>query len=306
MSQPAHPTDALLSLVYGELPLAEARAVQAHVESCPECASTVAGYRAVQTAAAVLPRALEPTTGLEALLQAGAAATRGRRRRAAFRASALLSGGATAALLLLLLVFHKSPGPGGLADSAPSAVGPLAQADVPKKETGSNELDKQEAPAEGASQRAHRPAAAPPAFGSAARAKAAPLSSASAEKKRADDVPPAPAAVGGAGAGQAAVAEAPLTKRAGSFREAPSAAAKAAADETAHSRDAARRAVLLARLPSASLVEALPLLMELCVLEVGLGLKAEATLSCGRLVQDYPGTSEAEVAEKILAQLRAH
>lgn len=300
MSQPAHPTDTLLSLVYGELPLAEARAVQAHVESCPECSATVAGYRAVQKAAAVLPRALEPTRGLEALLQAGAEATRGHRRRAAVRASALFSGGATAALLLLLVLF-RSPGRESPAGSAPSAVGPLAQADVPRQETGRTELDEGHAPAP----RAAQPAAAPPAFASGARAKAAPLSSLSAEKKRAADGPSEATALGAGGgagqAGQAAVAGAPLASRVSAVSRAPADAAKSTA-----ASDAARRQVLLERLSSASLVEALPLRLELCTLEARLGLKAEANVSCGRVVQDYPRTEEADVAQKILEALRAH
>jgi hypothetical protein len=77
-----HPHDALLPLVYGELSDAEARSVQRHVDGCPACAETVAGYRAVRSAAAALPREMEGASGLASLLHYGEqAAARARRRR---------------------------------------------------------------------------------------------------------------------------------------------------------------------------------------------------------------------------------
>jgi len=76
-----HPRDALLDLVYGELPADQARGVQRHVDGCAECAATVAGYRAVRSAAAGL-RVDAPGAGLDSLLHdAGQAARRARRRR---------------------------------------------------------------------------------------------------------------------------------------------------------------------------------------------------------------------------------
>jgi len=70
----SHPSDALLGLVYGELDKDEAQRVQAHLEGCPACAATVADYRAVRRAAAVLPRELSSPNGLESLLHYGAQA----------------------------------------------------------------------------------------------------------------------------------------------------------------------------------------------------------------------------------------
>jgi Putative zinc-finger len=334
-----HPTDALLSLVYGELAKPEADAVQAHVDGCPECAATVAGYRAVQRAAAALPRALKPTVGPEALLRAATeAAAQRRRRRAALRASTFLTGAGTAAFLLLVLFLHKTPGRDVPAYSAPSAVGPLAQADVPRAKTEGAELDEKQAPERRAPVRLAAASAAPrPA---APRGQAAAASSLVAEKQHPTDVP-APSAPGQAGAGVGAEEARPapqkalgaaMAKRAESLAQGPATAprqamasdraaentqgqlaaalagrdARPAADEetpAARQRDEARRAVLLSRLASASLVEALPLLSELCTLEVRLALRADGLRTCTRVVEEYPGTAEADAARLQLQRL---
>jgi hypothetical protein len=340
----SHPQDGLLSLVYGELSKAEAEAAQAHVDGCPECAATVAGYRAVQRAAGVLPRALEPKAGLEALLRAGTeAAARSRRRRAALRASTLLTGVGTAAFLLLVLVLHKTTRPDVAVYSAPSAVGPLAQADVPRAKTG-GALDDKQAPAQEAQERVVSPSDVPPPRPAGSRAQRA--AAFASEKKRPTDAV-APSAPAEAGAGVGAVQPAPaqkeeaasgaaLAKRAASLAQGPATAAKASAAEdrgraenaqaslaaalagsdarrasdgetpAARQRDEARRAVLLSGLPSASLVEALPLLSELCTLEARLSLRADAVRTCTRVVEEYPGTAEADAAQKTLQRLGAH
>jgi len=77
-----------------------------------------------------------------------------------------------------------------------------------------------------------------------------------------------------------------------------------AGSATERHRDEARREVLRSRLAAASLVEALPLLSELCALEVRLSHRADAARACAKVVEDYPGTSEADTAQRQLDVLR--
>jgi len=115
-----HPRDALLDLVYGELPADQALGVQRHVDGCAECAATVAGYRAVRSAAAGL-RVDAPGAGLDSLLHdAGQAARRARRRRVLRWAGPVAAG---AAAVLVVAIGMRPPAParlGPLADSRPA------------------------------------------------------------------------------------------------------------------------------------------------------------------------------------------
>ncbi|PTL76130.1 anti-sigma factor [Vitiosangium sp. GDMCC 1.1324] len=60
--------DRLLDFVYGELPPAEARLVEQHVEGCSRCSETLDGIRGVRTTMSRLPLESAPDTGLESLL----------------------------------------------------------------------------------------------------------------------------------------------------------------------------------------------------------------------------------------------
>lgn len=367
MSDTAHPRDALLDLVYGELPADQARAVQRHVDGCAACAETVAGYRAVRGAARVLPREAEGAAGLESLLHHGAlAAARARRRRALRWAWPLAAAGAVAVWVGVVAVRPPSPGPGSvgpLADnrSAPElakskkAIEPASEA---QKSRPDDLLGRAEsppgapaaapaAPAVPARQAASKPSAkdVPRDEGLhrtdaravvAEREEAKPLSSelpAQAAKRAAT-----PSALGGASGAPAAGALAPADKRA-----APSTAAERKADTAApapaparkvaaaaseqdaasnfavagklsaapaadaglgqRSLDESRRGWLVARLQGAKGAAALPLLAELCDVEVRLGHREDAVRVCGQVVHDFPGTPEATAAGQTLERL---
>jgi anti-sigma factor RsiW len=60
--------DKLLEFAYGELPLGEARAVEAHLATCPRCAQSVSEIRSVRSVMKQLPPDPAPDAGLESLL----------------------------------------------------------------------------------------------------------------------------------------------------------------------------------------------------------------------------------------------
>ena len=60
--------DRLLELAYGELPPAEARALEAHLEDCPRCTQALQQIRSVRTAMAPLRAEPVPDAGLDSLL----------------------------------------------------------------------------------------------------------------------------------------------------------------------------------------------------------------------------------------------
>ncbi|MGO8971669.1 MAG: zf-HC2 domain-containing protein [Myxococcaceae bacterium] len=309
---PLHPSDALLGHVYGELSADEEARVKAHLEGCPECAATVAGYRAVRAAARALPRELPSDVGLQALLGAGQQAAAGarRRRRAVWTGSAL---GAAAAAALALLALRPTPTPppelavasvpsptalpqDALAAAEPSATSPALKASSRQAAVGKGAATAK-ALAHGANAAASGDVAAQGlATGAAKKAEAAaapgPLSArpetlGAVAVARAQALAPAARTTGAAGA---SAQEKPLGPG-----EAPSPRA----------RDEARRQALLRRLPGASVAEALPLLFELCGLEARLLHPAQAQAACARVVEGYPGTPEAASAAALLEQLDA-
>ncbi|MBF5045548.1 hypothetical protein FGE12_24280 [Aggregicoccus sp. 17bor-14] len=60
--------DRLLEYAYGELPPAEARAVEVHLEDCPRCTESLREIRGVRTAMAPLAEEPVPHAGLDSLL----------------------------------------------------------------------------------------------------------------------------------------------------------------------------------------------------------------------------------------------
>ena len=331
-----HPTDALLSLVYGELPGAEAARVQAHVDGCAACAATVDAYRAVRRAASALPREIPSDKNLDSLLHYGAQAAARARRRRAVRWMGSLLGAAVAAGLVLFLAFPRSPPEATVASTpAPPAVGPLAQNDVRPVA----KAEPQEAPEAAASLRrvpAVSPARPSAAKAAAAKAKATDEAGRMDEQATASEAKDALASRETAGGAvrpvlaapaaskrAAAVAEARGVAAAGApaQRTAPAAFANApsAADNSGASAalkpsfldagtaeqlpDERRRRTLLQQLAGARDAQALPILSELCALEARLGHRAEAEKTCRQVAQGYPGTPEASAAMRVLEAL---
>jgi hypothetical protein len=346
VSTDAHPEDALLGLVYGELGKEEAARVQAHVDDCQVCAAAVADFRAVRKATAVLPRELHTAAGLESLLHYGAqAAARVRRRRVALWAGTLVAALSAAGLVLVLEAPASRPSPAALAANAPEAspVGALARNDAPlaprdadkslaapfsaERAAKKAEAQKQPVrpvPSSGAAERRARDEVAPREHEEVARADANEANAATA----APAAPPAAVAqramalggaeprvqgVGGAGAKDSPAAP-PGTARAApasgdvgassSLSKAkaapPPVAAVEASKDASRAQDEARRVVLLKQLEGASRTEALPLLSELCALEVRLARRADAVRVCTQVVEGYQGTPEARSAQGAL------
>jgi hypothetical protein len=335
-----HPAEALLGLVYGELPPEAARAVQRHVDSCPACAETVADYQAVRRAAAVLPRAVETPAGLESLLHYGAQAATRRRR---WRRLAWVWPLATAGVAVWVAVVAVRPPVAPEVASAPVAEPPASApvAGVGRDEAkagpwvaagevgrGAKPTPPVQAPSaplgvpaavqvakrENTREAAKKEDALARADASPARLGAnAPLEKPLAAEARAKaTLPAAPVAsvqaVGhleaqaNSGAAAGAQAAAPALAEAPARMAMASAKGRALLD--AGPADEARRQVLLAQLSAARGAEALPLLAELCALDARLGLRDEASAVCGRVVHESPGTPEAAAAERQLEGLR--
>jgi len=354
----AHPRDALLDLVYGELPADQARAVQRHVDGCAACAETVAGYRAVRGAARALPREAQGTAGLESLLHHGALAAGRARRRRVLRWAWPLAAATVAVWVGVVAVRPPAPAPGSLGElaKAKAAAEPAGEA---KKSLPGELLGRAESP-KSAPAASPSPAPAAPAqrqVASQLRAKdvprdegsvrmddaraavaereaARPLSS-EAPAPAAKRVAAPPAALGGAAGASAAGAPAKADKLAAppsaEERRAEVAApapprkmAAAASEQDAVSNlaatgklsapvpdaglgqrgvDEARRAWLIARLQETKGAAALPLLAELCALEVRLGHREDAVRVCGQVARDFPGTPEAAAAGQKLEHL---
>jgi Putative zinc-finger len=333
-----HPTDALLSLVYGELEEAEAARVEAHVKGCAECALRLDEYRAVRKAAAALPREMASDKGLASLLHYGAqAAARTRKRRSTRLTASLLAGLVAAALVWVVWPQRPKESTWASAPEGPAAVGPLAQNDVPAVA----KPEPQGLPEASATLR-KAPSLTPP-RPSAAKAAARPTETDKAKRKEeataseASDAlasrdaapgavarlqaPPAAnqrAALAGArgtsgagvsGANVSASRNAPASSpSAPSAAAAPSSVALKAAPLDAGPQaqlDAERRRTLLQQLEGASGPTALPLLSELCALDAKLLYRDEARATCARVVQGYPGTQEAAAAQRVLDTLNA-
>jgi hypothetical protein len=332
-----HPTDALISLVYGELSGAEAARVQVHLDGCAACAATVDAYRAVRQAATALPREIASDKGLDSLLHYGAQAAARARRRRAVRWTGSLLGAAVAAGLVLFLAFPRSP-PGARVASTPvpPALGPLAQNEVRPLA----KAPPQELPEAAASLR--RVPSAPPAPPSSAKATVARAKQTD-QPRRMDEEATAEArdalasreTAGGAvarvqpplaaskraevaaEARGAGAAGAPAQRTApAAFASAPSALdvspASVALKPTLLDAGAAqqllderRRGTLLQQLAGAKGAQALPILSELCALEARLGRRSEAEKTCLQVVQGYPGTPEASAAQRVLDALPA-
>jgi hypothetical protein len=333
-----HPTDALLSLVYGELSEAEAARVRAHVDGCPACAESVRGFRAVRKAAAALPREIPSDKGLESLLHYGAqAATRAKGKRNTRLTASLLATVVAAALVLVLASERRPSQTLATAPTAAPAVGPLAQADVPQVAT----PKPQGLPEDVATLR--RVPAAAPARPSAAKSVAAkPLEAdkgrAKAEEAKASGasdalaandasagavarLQPSASASQGVALGQGArgVGAAGLSASRTAAAPAPSAFAVASAPASqslkkasldaglvATAVDEERRRTVLQALVGASAESALPLLSELCALDSKLSHRDEAEMACRRVLTQYPGTQEALSAQRVLDALPPH
>lgn len=331
-AEASHPTDALLSLLYGELPGPEAARVQAHVDGCAACARRLEEYRGVRKAAASLPREIASDTGLASLLQYGAqAATRARQRRTTRITASVLA--ACVGALLLFVAFPRRPTETTLASapSAPSAVGPLAQNDVEVK---APERGEPKALPEGAAVLRRAPSVAPAA---PAEAKASSLRPTDAKKARQKDEaaaaapgtdalasadkasetarltpPPAASQRAALATGARGVAGAGALGARNSAAASPSAAASEAlkaspldAGSAQALLDEQRRRTLLQQLQTASGPSALLALSELCTLDAKLGHRDEAQRTCTQLVQGYPGTDEARAAQRTLDALHA-
>jgi Putative zinc-finger len=369
----SHPRDALLDLVYGELSADEAQAVQRHVDGCAACAETVAGYRAVRSAARALPREARGTAGLESLLHHGALAAARARRRRVVRWAGPLAAAAAAAFVAVVALRPPAPAPGSLGPLADNRPTDQAKAKAPEptgeaKETASGGLvggskprpSSPAAPAPVAAPQRQvasaRPAKdgvrdeglgrsdearavvaeeeRPPAVSSELRAPAAKLAAAPvalggaaggpaaagptlADKATppalADRSAPPASAEQKAEAAATAASPAPMRKSAAAVSEmdavanvpamAKLSASPGDAGDGQRSADEARRAWLIARLNETKGGAALPLLAELCGVEVRLGRREDAVRVCGQVVRDFPDTPEASAARQQLDRL---
>jgi Putative zinc-finger len=327
-----HPTDALLSLVYGELEEAEAARVEAHVRGCAECGQRLEEYRAVRKAAAALPREVASEKGLASLLHYGAqAAARTRKRRSTRLTASLLAGLVAAALVWVVWPQRPKEATWGSAPQGPAAVGPLAQNDVPtvarpepqglpeapalrkapsvasprpsaaKAAARPTETDKPQRKQEAtASEASDALASRDAAQGAVARLQAPPSAS-----QRA-------ALAGGRGTSGAGVSAAHNAAALSPSAPSPAAAPSSLALKTAPldagpeaQADAERRRTLLQQLKGASGPSALPVLSELCALDAKLLYRDEAQKTCASVVEGYPGTEEATAAQRVLDALNA-
>jgi hypothetical protein len=331
MSAAVHPTEALLSLVYGELSEDESNRVQAHLQACPACAATVASYRAVRRASAALPREIASEKGLDSLLHYGAqAAARARRTRTLRWVGSLVGAAAAAGLVLLLALPQRPPEAPVASTSAPSAVGPLAQNEVrPLAKAQAPELPEstatlRRAPSTPPSRFAPQKASGEEKAEALKAAKQAPSAAegalASRETARGNVQPTEPSASvskpvalaaeahGAAGAAAQrsaprAVANAPAAADNLDAAAAAPTLKRADAELSQREVDERRRGLLLQTLPHAPAAQRLPLLAELCGLEARLGRRAEAKETCSQVVQGYPGTPEAAAAQRTLEGL---
>jgi hypothetical protein len=329
-----HPDDGLLALVYGELSTAEAKKVQAHLAGCAVCARTVEGYQAVRRAASVLPSEIPSAEGLDSLLHYGAEAAARARRGRRMRSVVSLVGAFAAVALVLFVAAPKRPTEtAALPANTPPAVGPLAEADV-------KPLAKQQAApfAEGLAAAKSVPGRPPASAAHADKAKSTEAVGRAREVAAASDAveaassaasrnaaAPAPAfaaagargatagtqGVSAAGAGlmrsaSAPVANAPAAPRMDVALAQPVSAVALASDagEAAQRRaDEARRSILLQQLGGAVGAQRRGLLSELCAVDVRLGRQADAQRVCAMLVEEYPGTQEAFLAQQALEHL---
>src|SRR5260370_31434066 len=64
----AHVSSKLLEYAYGELPGPEAKSLEAHLQSCPECTQALGSIQKVRRTMSRLPPASAPSAGLESLI----------------------------------------------------------------------------------------------------------------------------------------------------------------------------------------------------------------------------------------------
>src|SRR5260370_4938580 len=100
----AHVSSKLLEYAYGELPGPEAKSLEAHLQSCPECTQALGSIQKVRRTMSRLPPASAPSAGLESLIAYAGQSAQRAQSKAPTRWSRLWLPGAAASVAALGLV----------------------------------------------------------------------------------------------------------------------------------------------------------------------------------------------------------
>src|SRR5712692_1208135 len=100
----AHNEDKLLDYAYGELSGPEAKSLEAHLQSCPECTQALGSIQKVRRTMSQLPPASAPSAGLDSLIAYARQSARRAQSKAPARWSRLWLPGAAASVAALGLV----------------------------------------------------------------------------------------------------------------------------------------------------------------------------------------------------------
>lgn len=123
----AHDQDKLLEYAYGELPGPEAKSLEAHLQSCPECTQALGSIQKVRRTMSRLPPASAPSAGLESLIAYAGQSARRAQSKAPTRWSRLWLPGAAASVAALGLVVVISSQVHRAADFSRSALTATAE-----------------------------------------------------------------------------------------------------------------------------------------------------------------------------------
>ena len=135
----AHNENKLLEYAYGELSGSEAKSLEAHLQSCPECTQALGSIQKVRRTMSQLPPASAPSAGLDSLIAYARQSARRAQSKAPARWSRLWLPGAAASVAALGLVVVVSSRVHKVADlSRPALIAPTEpeprQADAPTVE----------------------------------------------------------------------------------------------------------------------------------------------------------------------------
>lgn len=122
-----HDQDRLLEYAYGELPGPEAKSLEAHLQSCPECTQALGSIQKVRRTMSRLPPASAPSAGLDSLIAYARQSAGRARSKAPTHWSRLWLPGAAASVAALGLVVVISNRVNKAADLSRSALTATAE-----------------------------------------------------------------------------------------------------------------------------------------------------------------------------------